>query len=61
MAKETLISQGNYTPPPGEEMDPESKTEQGGYLTTKMQVDRMLMAGERLFSFKKGFELIFNF
>lgn len=48
-------TQHDYTPPTGEIMDPENKVEQGGYLKTKDQCDRMFLAGKRLTSFKQGY------
>lgn len=50
-----LISQGNYKPLGGDPMDSESETEQVGWLPPKVQIERMMVTGERLRAWKREY------
>lgn len=44
---------GNYAPPPGDEQDPTSKTEQTGYVPPKLQIEMLTMAGKNLKKYRQ--------
>lgn len=49
-----VVSQWSYEAPKGESNNGELVVEQAGYIPAKVQIERLLLAGQRLSDFRKG-------
>jgi hypothetical protein len=54
MAERKWVDQENYVPVEGDKMSTETLTEQAGYIPANIQVERLILAGQRLDAFNKA-------
>jgi hypothetical protein len=53
MSKEKFVTPYNYFPPLPEENGGEMVTEQAGYIPPKVQIENMILAGQRLSEYRR--------